>query len=125
VPERPGLGPTGPQRLVERLLEGIRTRRADRVTDLLAEDARVRILGEGEVAEGRSGRGRQLLEEWLEGDEALEGRQLVGEVRPSFPFSTVWLTFERDGGYATRVILLSAGEEEINEITVAAPAGGE
>jgi hypothetical protein len=125
VPERPGLGPTGPQRLVERLLEGIRTRRADRVTDLLAEDARVRILGEGEVAEGRSGRGRQLLEEWLEGDEALEGRQLVGEVRPSFPFSTVWLTFERDGGYETRVILLSAGEEEINEITVAAPTGGE
>lgn len=111
-------------------LELVAARRWPALAALLHPTALVRVIGPAGRWEGRGEEGRDHLIEVLDGDPALRGRQISGDVHPSVPQFAVVLTYDVGSEIATRVLLLASAGDLINRVVyyqptaaAAAPSG--
>jgi Sulfotransferase family len=112
----------GSQWLVDRLLGAIHEDRSGELSELVAPDARIRVVGSGEET---SGRGPDGLRAAVSQDPAWRGRQLRGDMHPGVPTYSIVLTYElSDGMRADRVLELTIRERVAHAVTIYRPPLG-
>ncbi len=106
------------QRLGDRVVEAIVTRRLDRLRELVGSPFRVRIVGVGEDWSGRGDLAWERLAAAVREDNAFEGRQTMGDLNPGVPTTTAVLTFaDSDGVLHTRTIVASFRDGKLSRLT--------
>lgn len=98
--QRAATGPSPSQRqaAVDRLLAALQAREPGAIDACLAPDALITIVGAEGNASTRGAPGRAALIDAVRSDSAFRGRQVVGDVHPAVPTTTVVLSFENDAG---------------------------
>jgi hypothetical protein len=111
------------QQHVDALLDAFHTA-PERAGELLGEGATVRVVdGVRERAAGGAG-ARELLVAALREDEALQGRQIRGDVHPEPPMFTVMLRYETPDGPADRVLVARLEGARVKDLALYRPEVG-
>lgn len=106
------------QRLGDRVVEAITTRRLDRLRELVGDPFYVRIVGLDEDWSGRGNVAWERLEAAVRDDPAFEGRQTMGDINPGVPTTTAVLTFAgSDGVEHTRTFVASFRDGRLSRLT--------
>jgi Sulfotransferase family len=110
------------QRHLDALLDAFHTA-PERAGELLGEGATVRVVdGGSERAAGGQG-ARELLVAALREDQALQGRQIRGDVHPGPPMFTVMLRYDTPQGAADRVLVARLVGDHVQDLTLYRPGG--
>jgi len=96
--QTPGPSPSQRQAAVDRLLAALQAGDGAAIEAGLTTDALITIVGGGDSASARGAPGRAALVEAVRSDPALRGRQVIGDVHPAIPTTTVVLSFEDEAG---------------------------
>jgi len=94
----PGPSPSQRQAAVDRLLAALQAGDGAAIEARLSPDALITIVGGGESASMRGAPGRAALIDAVRSDPAFGGRQVIGDVHPAIPTTSVVLSFEDDSG---------------------------
>lgn len=106
----PATGPSPSQRqvAVDRLLGALQSGEREAIEAGLSPDALITIVGRGGSTSMRGAPGRAALINAVRSDRAFRGRQVVGDVHPAVPTTSVVLSFEDDAGECfERVLAIS------------------
>ncbi len=122
VPERLDRTATRPQEVIEEIVGMVAGGRAGELAHRGDEKTRYTVVDGDRTNTARGAPGLAAFVRAAESDAALRGRQLLGEVRPGFPATTVTLVLEADdGARATRVLIVGADGERLTELTLVRP----
>jgi hypothetical protein len=106
------------QPILDRAVAAVTTRRAADLSTLMGPSAWVHILTSGDEWKGRGRAAQERLMETIAADEALNGRQVRGNVHLGLPTSTAVLTFAGpDGSRHERVIAVTIEKREVTGVT--------
>lgn len=105
------------QRLLDRVVAAILTRRTDRLRELVTPTLWVRVVAPGESWKGRGEAGWAKLVTMIGSDPALDGTQIDGDLHAAMPTSTAVMTFAApDGSTHMRMVALTIQEGVIERI---------
>jgi hypothetical protein len=108
---------TDNQRLLDRVVAAVLTRRTDRLRELVTPALWVRVVTPGESWKGRGEAGWDKLVETIESDPALDGKQIDGDLHAAMPTSTAVITLAAaDGSKHLRMVALTIQEGVIERI---------
>jgi len=108
----------GLQIVVDRFLAAVNGRDWEAVQALLTDSAHIRIVESGRPWQGRGSDAGRRLVEVLDGDPALRGRQVSGDVHPGLPTYTVVAAYRLDdGAVLDRVWTLTVEGDQISRVT--------
>ncbi len=98
--QRTATGPSPSQRqaAVDGLLAALQAGEPDAIETRLSPDALITIVGGGASVSMRGAPGRAALVDAVRSDPAFGDRQVIGDVHPAIPTTTVVLSFEDDSG---------------------------
>lgn len=94
----PGPSPSQRQAAVDRLLAALQAGEADAIEACLSPDALITIARAGGNVSMRGAPGRAALIDAVRSDPAFSGRQVIGDVHPAIPTTSVVLSFETEAG---------------------------
>lgn len=104
--------------VLDDLLADVATRHFDALERHFTPTARIRVVGSGASWDQRGGPAIRRLAGELEGDVALAGNQVRGDVHPAVPTFTVVSTWETaDGARHDRVLVVGRFGNRIDELT--------
>ncbi len=104
----PGPSPSQRQAAVDALLAALQAGEGDAIEAALSPDALITIVGREGSASMRGAPGRAALVDAVRSDSAFRGRQVIGDVHPAIPTTSVVLSFEtEDGDRCERVLAIS------------------
>lgn len=105
------------QRVSNRFLGLVAERRFERLEDVLAPGAYVRLVGAGLDWTGRGPEAVERLTATLAEDPGIRGRQVRGDVHPAVPTFVLVAAYEKDGVVHDRIFVLTVEGESVSRVT--------
>ena len=104
--------------MFDRLLAALKTRRTEELADMTTDSVSVKFVGRDEHWKGRGPAAWARLAEAIRADDALDGRQVRGDMHVGVPIAAVVMTFRSSNGSTTvRAIVASFTKDRISAVT--------
>ena len=108
---------TETQRLLDRVVAALVTRRLDRLRDMAAPTVWLRVVDPSDTWKGRGEAAWEKLIATVQNDPALDGKQIDGDLHAAIPTSTAVMTFAApDGSLHVRMVAMSVQQGKIERL---------